>query len=394
MSSPKIALIYDKVNTPYGGAENVLAALHEVFPDAPLFTTVYGRKAARWAHVFDVRPSWLQHIPFLQHMHLWLTPLFPIAIESLDVSEYDIVISITSSQAKGVLTTPHQLHICYLLTPTRYLFSHKSEYLQAVWWLRLPLIKQVVAAVADYLAWWDKASAARPDVIIPISKLVQQRTQQYYNRTTVEPLYPTIAELPNSTEKDTQQKKFLLVSSRLVPYKRVDLAIQAALNTNKTLVIIGTGTDQQRLQKLAGSSAYIRSSSESVDQTLTTAATQHKTIIFMGTCSDQERSQLYNQASAFLMLGLEDFGITALEAALQDIPTIIHQDSGVAEVLGKHAITIAEESVTAVEQALTTLEKQPPPTLSLTSKQKMITKQFASNFSKLVYDLWHHHQAV
>ena len=138
LTKPKVALVYDRVNTPFGGAENVLLALHQIYPEAPLYTSVYDPKTAPWAKVFSVRPSFLQKIPFAKRFHRLFAVLMPLAFESFDLVEFDIVISITSAEAKGVLTKPNQLHICYLLTPTRYLWSHAKEYEQhrLTGWLR------------------------------------------------------------------------------------------------------------------------------------------------------------------------------------------------------------------------------------------------------------------
>src|SRR3989304_9837143 len=142
--SPSVALVYDRVNTPYGGAENVLLALHQAFPTAPLFTALYSPKHAPWAAVFPaVRASFLNRLPFLRTAHRWLAWLMPLAFESLDFSDYDLIISITSAEAKGILTKPDQLHLCYLLTPPRYLYQSKKHSLNSHWLLRLPLIHQL-----------------------------------------------------------------------------------------------------------------------------------------------------------------------------------------------------------------------------------------------------------
>src|SRR5258708_2622600 len=168
-TSPKVALVYDRVNTHYGGAENVLLALHQIYPSAPLYTSVYNPQTATWAKVFDVRTSFLQKFPFAKKFHRLYVALMPLAFESFDLSEFDIVISISSAEAKGVLTKPNQLHVCYLLTPTRYLWSHAEEYQKD--WLTGP----IRALIFNYLRWWDQSAALRPDIFIPISQLVAER---------------------------------------------------------------------------------------------------------------------------------------------------------------------------------------------------------------------------
>jgi glycosyltransferase involved in cell wall biosynthesis len=222
-----VALVYDRVNTPHGGAEKVLLALHALFPNAPLYTSVYNSKTASWANVFDVRPSWLSRLPFAHH-HRLLLPLMPLAFESFDLSAYDLIISITSAEAKGIITQPHQLHLSYLLTPTRYLYSHQHEYLTTDSHLSAPGTKWLAHQLLKYIKWWDQAAAARPDVIIPISELVAKRTRHYYNRSTVSPIYPPLETLPLTTQRPTLLPptfdQYLLIVSRLVSYKRLDVA--------------------------------------------------------------------------------------------------------------------------------------------------------------------------
>jgi len=387
--NPQIALVYDKVNTPYGGAEKVLTALHSIFPDAPLYTSVYGKKADTWSKGIKIQTSWLQNIPYLHHLHQLLTPLFPIAFESFDLSTFDIVISITSSQAKGVITKPNQLHICYMLTPTRYLFSHQDAYMRSQPLLNIPGIKQLTQSVFTYLKNWDVAAAHRPDYLIPISTLVADRITKYYHRPAQQPIYPTLSEVPDP-QKTKQTSEYALVISRLVPYKRIDIAVHVAVKRGERLVIVGNGTDFDRLTHLYSDKTYIRQSDQSIYQAVNSHSA--KLLIFLGNCSDQEMSDLFTKASLLLMIGEEDFGITALEAAVRDVPVIIHQKSGVAELLGAYATTVADESVTAVNDAWEEISQQKILPIPDKIKERMTTSYFASNFNKVVYDLWHRHQ--
>src|SRR3989344_7010145 len=152
----KVALVYDRVNK-WGGAERVLLALHKIWPKAPLYTAVYDKKRATWAKVFEVKPSFLQKFPFavsFHEMYPWLTP---IAFETFSFDSYDLVISVTSAEAKGIITKPHTIHICYCLTPTRYLWSGYNDYFQD------PFLRLASKPVISYLQWCDKAAAQRPD---------------------------------------------------------------------------------------------------------------------------------------------------------------------------------------------------------------------------------------
>src|SRR3989344_3917949 len=137
-TQPTVALVYDWVTTGFGGAEVVLQELHRVFPQAPLFTSVYDPQAAHWAAQIKVKPSWLQRIPFAIKNYRSMAPLMPLAFESFNLDDYDVVVSVTSAHANGVLTKPHQLHLCYMLTPPRYLYTHEATYKKS-----LPLLAKI-----------------------------------------------------------------------------------------------------------------------------------------------------------------------------------------------------------------------------------------------------------
>lgn len=172
----KVAIVYDRVNK-WGGAERVLLSLHEMFPKAPLYTSVYDKKNAKWAKVFpQVHTSFLQYIPFTKSNHEFLAPLMPLAFESFNFDNYDLVISVTSEFAKNIKTNSKTLHVCYCLTPTRYLWSHYEEYFQN------KILKFFTKPVISILRKWDKKAAYRPDVMFAISTEVQQRIKKYYNR--------------------------------------------------------------------------------------------------------------------------------------------------------------------------------------------------------------------
>ncbi len=151
---PSIALVYDRVTVQHGGAEDLLQVLHQAFPSAPLFTSVWNPKL-KWTQNWHIVPSFLQHIPFAHQLHRVLAPCMPMAFESLNFTNYDIVLSVTSAEAKGVITKPYQLHICYLFTPTRYLYEYAEAYASASGWHTLPIIKSIVNVVRRYLIWWD-----------------------------------------------------------------------------------------------------------------------------------------------------------------------------------------------------------------------------------------------
>lgn len=172
----KTALVYDRVNK-WGGAERVLLVLHEMFPDAPLYTSVYNPQNAQWAKVFPkVYTSFLQRVPFAKSHHEWFFSFMPLAFENFKFHEYDLVISVTSEFAKGIITSPKTKHICFCLTPTRYLWSGYDNY------LRSKVLKVITKPLISYLRAYDRIAAQRPDIMIAISTEVQRRIKKYYGR--------------------------------------------------------------------------------------------------------------------------------------------------------------------------------------------------------------------
>lgn len=338
---PKVALVYDRVNTPYGGAEKVLLALHTLFPKAPLFTSVFDEEEATWAKVFKVIPSFIQKIPGAKNHHRLLAPLMPIVFESFDFSSFDIIISITSAEAKGILTKPNQTHICYLLTPPRYLYFHKEESLSSKKIFAYGPGRWLANKLINYLSWWDQSAIHRPDVIIPISQRVKKRVKDYYNLETEEVIYPPVDVSINNTQvpkyQNTNLLKYYLIVSRLVYYKRIDLAIKACIKMNKRLVVVGTGPEIKNLKKIA---------------------INNKNIVFEKNISENKLRLLYSNCKAVIMPGEEDFGIVALEANSYRKPVIIYHKSGAAELIknGEHGIHIKKQSVNGVVEAIDKLK--------------------------------------
>lgn len=298
----KVALAYDKVNK-WGGAERVLLALHKVFPKAPLYTSVYNKKSAPWASVFSVKTSFLQKIPFAKSRHDLLAPLMPLAFESFDFSEYDLVISVTSESAKGIITNSKTKHICYCLTPTRYLWSGYSEY------FKNPIKRIMATPFVNYLKKWDIASSKRPDVFIGISKEVKARIKKYYKRDSII-IYPPVEIADFSKSHKSLQGDYFLVVSRLVPYKRIDLAISACNRLNLPLKIIGIGSDAKKLKRLAG-----------------------KSIEFLGKVTDEELINYYKNSKALIFPGKEDFGLTMVEAQAFGKPVIAFKEGGALDIV-------------------------------------------------------------
>lgn len=329
----KIALVYDRINK-WGGAERVLLALHELFPRAPLYTSVYNPELAPWAEVFTIRTSFLQKFPAASSHHEMLATLMPIAFESFSFDEYDVVISVTSEAAKGILTKPHTKHVCICLTPTRYLWSGYDTYFSH------KTFRHISKPVVSYLRKWDKMAAKNPDAIISISREVQKRVKEYYGRNSIV-IYPplTLESRVTSHESRIMGRKegFFLVVSRLVPYKRIDLAVKACTALGLPLVIIGKGSEEAYLRSIAGS-----------------------TIEFYNNLTDEELTTYYKNCSALLFPGIEDFGLTIIEAQQFGKPVIAYRAGGALETVieGKTGEFFDKQTEQSLSQTLQRLVKK------------------------------------
>ncbi len=296
----KVALVYDRVNK-LGGAERVLQALHQIYPQAPLYTAVYDLRTAPWAKEFKVIPSFLQNFPFAKNHHEFFAPLMPLAFESFNFDEYDVVISVTSAEAKGVITKPGTLHICYCLTPTRYLWNDTWDY--PVPFLLRPLLTK--------LRVWDQVASVRPDVYLAISQNVAGRIKKYYHGE-AEVIYPPIdlEKFSILKSKSGTNSQYFLIVSRLVPYKKIDLAVEAFNKLGLPLKIIGTGSEMAKLKNLAKGN-----------------------VEFLGQLTDEEVLSYYQRCQAVIFPGSEDFGLVPLEAAACGKPVIAYRGGGALETI-------------------------------------------------------------
>lgn len=398
---PRIAIVYDRLTTEFGGAEVVLECLMQAYPTAVLYTTVYSQAGIRRFSHREVRASFLHTLWPLNNSKMFAGLLSPLAFESLNLEAFDIVISVTSNFAKGVITKPTQLHICYLLTPTRFLHSHKTEYQNMSIFGTLPVIKTLFEVTRSYLTRWDTLAALRPDYILPISQLVAKRTQYFYATKPLEPLYPPVAIPLSDREVQALPKlraQYFLVISRLVAYKKISVAVTACIKSSTTLIVAGTGEELAKLISLAGDHGIVRDDQGETLQTFIDRAAQlGKTILFTQQVSQQEAWTLMKNMQALLMPAQEDFGITAIEACFFGKPSILHGKSGVSELLEhkKHAIFITKATVSEVETAITTLLE----TRFLRKELRQIAKKhsstaFIEQFTKTTMLLWKMKQKV
>ncbi len=312
----KIAIVYDWIDK-WGGVERVLLNLHEMFPEAIFYTSYFDQDKASWAKNLKIKTSFLQNFPdFIKKNRLLSLPFYPFVFESFDFSEYDLVISVTSSFAKSIITKPGTRHICYLLTPTRYLWSQEKNYIKKNYELW-------VKGYIDFLKKWDFVSAQRPDKIISISETVKKRCLKYYKRNS-EVVYPGFdADYWNKVKSQIINNKlqinfkfqisnfkFFLVVSRLEPYKKVDLVIQSFNRLKYKLIIVGEGTQEKKLKQIANDN-----------------------VSFLSKLTDIELGSLYLNAHALIMPQEEDFGYVSLEAQFFGCPIIAYKKGGALETV-------------------------------------------------------------
>ncbi len=283
----KAAVVVSWLNQ-YGGAERVLEAVHELLPQAPVYTSMFWPEAMPPDYrTWDIRVSWLDRLPFIHRHHQPFLPLYPLAFEGFDLSGYDVVLSISSGFAHGVITPPGTTHLCYCLTPGRFLWTyHAYAGRENIG----PLVNALLKPILLWLRQWDRLAADRVDRFIAISTEVQRRIAKYYRRDSVL-IFP-----PVDTDRFTQvataeDGDYFLVVSRLIPYKRVDLAVKAFTALGLPLVIAGDGRDRARLEALAGPN-----------------------VRFLGRVADAELPGLFARCRAFVFPGHEDFGIAPVEA--------------------------------------------------------------------------------
>ncbi|MCA9372900.1 glycosyltransferase [Candidatus Woesebacteria bacterium] len=391
--NPKIALVYDRLTVQHGGAEDVLQTLKLAFPDATVFTSIWNTRIS-WTKDWRISSSFLQRIPFSHRLHRVLALLMPLAFETLDFSDFDIILSVSSAEAKGVLTKPWQLHLCYLFTPTRYLYEFETTYAKNDGWHQLPILRQLVSLTRAYLRWWDQQASLRPDLYLTLSQKSARKIQQIYNRP-AQVVYPPVLQPLLSSKTSTAHAevswRYALSISRLVPYKRVAVAMEACQQSGLPLVIVGTGPDFSHLLKLNPAQTYIRSEEESVESALNAMQKQQKTFLFTRSVSDDEKVFLITNAQSALMLGDEDFGISALQALLFGTPVIVSKNAGASELLSNNSSVTILPSVSAstVKKALVQQQKTHKPIkVPDELKQAVEPKLFIRQMQEIVYDEW------
>lgn len=331
MAELKVAIVHDWLTT-MGGAEPVVLELHKLYPDAPIYTSVFNKDKMLAFADLDVRTTYLQKwLPkFVRYKHVLWPVLRSRAFRKLDLSEYDLIISSASAEAKSVIKKPGATHVCYCHTPTRYYWSHYEEFKNEFNFGPLTfLIRPLIPFFVKKMRKLDLQAAQGVDHFIANSTVTQARIKKYYGRESMV-IHPPV-DIERFKPKEQVERKGFIVWGRHVPYKRFDLAINACSSLGLQLTVVGSGPDTERLKKLAG-----------------------PTILFPGRVSDEELVRLAHQSEAFLFPNEEDFGIAAVEALAAGLPVIAYKKGGALDIVedGKTGIFFNEQTTESLGKAI------------------------------------------
>jgi glycosyltransferase involved in cell wall biosynthesis len=342
--------------TSFGGAERVLAQLHTLYPDAPIYASVFDRsrlppQTASW----DLRGTGLQRLPGVSHYSRALLPLMPAAFARLDLRGYDVVITASSAFSKNVRPDAGAPNLCYCHTPPRYLWDLRDSYTPG-------LSGRLASPLIRWLRARDSAAAARVTRFIANSRNVAERIRRNYNRDSTV-IYPPV-EVERISPNGLPADDFYLVVSRLVGYKRVDLAVQACNRLGRRLIVVGTGPEAARLRSLAG-----------------------PTVQFAGALPDAEIAGLYARCKAFLFPGLEDFGIAPVEAQAAGRPVVAFAQGGARETVldGATGLLFTEQTVDSLADAMLRLDAAPmAPLACRTNAERFSAEKFRTQMAAAV----------
>lgn len=356
-----IALVADWLPT-FAGAEHVIAEFHNIWPTAPIYTTIANHGHLQVLDNADIRTSALQ-VPYkILGTHRVLLPWMPKAIENTDLRTYDVVLSSSHAIGKGCMPPSHAVHICYCHTPMRYAWEMEDAYLEQA---KVPKVLQsTLRKSLAKIRRWDLTSAKRVDTFIANSTTIQERIRRVYNRDSVVIHPPVDAKFFTDTSPKTGEAYFLAIG-RLVSYKRFDLLVQAANALQFPLKIAGTGPELQRLQQQAG-----------------------PTVEFLGFVPDENMPALYKNATALLFPQLEDAGVVPLEAQASGLPVLAYGQGGIRDTVqnGTTGIFFAEQTVASIAGAMKQFAET---TFSQDVIQKHAKQFSAQEFRQKVTNLVH-----
>lgn len=333
-STKKIAIVCDWL-VGIGGAERVVYELHKLFPEAPIYTSQYSPEKLSWFSEADVRTGWLSRLPgalkkFLPVFRAWY-------FSHLDLSDYDVVISASGAEAKSVKTGQSTIHVAYIHSPTHYYWIRYDEYLSQPgfpkgfnWLAHLGL-----RLLINPMRRWDFRAAQKPDYLIANSTHIQAMIKKYYKRDSVV-IFPPVEVERFKLPPNPPLRHGFVVAGRQTPYKRIDLAVAACTSLNVPLVVIGSGPEHRKLERMAG-----------------------RSVIFLSNVTDSEMAEHFQTATALLFpTNIEDFGVTGVEAMAAGTPVIAYRQGGPADYVipGKTGLFFDKQDVKSLIKAIENFE--------------------------------------
>ncbi len=357
----KVAIVCDWLTGP-GGAERVVLEIHNLYPDAPIFTSQYDAKKATWFNGLDVRTGWLQKLPSGLKKFL---PIFrALYFSRLDLSEYDLIISSSGAEAKFVKRRLTATHIAYIHAPTHYYWSRYDEYLKNPGFGKLDwLARLALKILVGPMRRWDYKAAQRPDKLLANSTHIQNEIKRYYKRDSEVVFPPVNIARFKPLAKNTERSGFVCVS-RLTPYKRIDLAVQACSELDLPLTVLGGGPDLKRLQKMAG-----------------------ETVSFIPAPTDTDIDQALGTAEGFIFPGLDDFGIAPVEALAAGVPVLAYKAGGALDYVqdGTNGTFFDKQTVASLKRKLKSFDyKDYSPSDIKSSSEIFSEENFHKNIARSV----------
>ncbi|GAB4031133.1 MAG: glycosyltransferase family 4 protein [Elusimicrobiota bacterium] len=358
----KIAIVHDWLVT-YAGAERVLEQIVDLYPQADLFSLIDFLPEDKRFFIKNkkVKTSFIQYLPFARKKYRSYLPLFPTAIESFDLSNYDLIISISHCVAKGVKTKPGQKHICICCSPVRYAWDLREQYLNEVG-LDKGFRSVLANYILDYIKNWDFKTVDRVTDYISISKYIAERVKKNYNRDSFV-IYPPVD--VNKFELCEKKENFYLTASRMVPYKKIPLIVEAfSKMPEKRLVVIGDGPEFEKVKKVSG-----------------------RNIELLGYQDDRVLLDYMSKAKAFIFAAEEDFGIVPVEAQACGTPVIAYGKGGAGETVinGKTGLFFGEQSQVSLSEVVNSFEKMSFNALEIRKNaERFSIERFKKEFKEFV----------
>lgn len=365
----KIAIVCDWL-TVFAGAERVVYEMHQLFPNAVIYTSLYNKKALPAFKNAEVRESALRYLPFARKFHRLFLPWMPLAFERMDLSEFDLVISSSHSAAKGIITRPETLHVCYCHSPMRYVWDQSHQYQDQ--FKSFSLLRPFYRPILHKIRLWDRVAADRVDSFVTNSAYIQDRVKKYYKRESTV-IHPPVDLHTFSVGK--QHGDAYLAVGRLIPYKRFDLIVKAAVKMGFSLKVVGDGPELKKLKRLA----------------------KGADIEFLGKISDEDLRSAYQHAKALIFPQQEDFGIVPLEAMACGTPVIAYGKGGALETVmdGVSGLFFEEQSVESLVKAVQKFEKKKWDAEKVAdSVSQFGAARFRSELRHFLEKTWKDHEAL